>query len=275
MEDRDKLEDIERFMQSEEGEEALAETSNALEGRTIRSVTFSNSVWCIATELHLDNGECFVIYQPSLQVEAIREALSVMPDEERQKDHLEQCNEEKPATATDTAEQRALGLLGRFVEDWRKIVEDPDRPTLPAADCADYILRFWTEAQALWAKQAPNECAKCAGKGWLLKCTAKENALALQHCDACVRFDSDDVAQFSVASDEAVCRDVLHAFCRKLEVEAARAANERHLPALEQRLNTICETNVNAMYLCRRCIFLQGKHARAVTSGSTQEEAEP
>ncbi len=65
--------DIERFLRSEEGKSCLDEIREMLENRTIIQVSFSNEGSCIATTLHLDDGEAFVVFQPSLEVEALRE----------------------------------------------------------------------------------------------------------------------------------------------------------------------------------------------------------
>ena len=67
------MNDIERFFRSAEGNAHLDEIRQMLLGRTITEVSFSNEVHFVATTLHLDDGETFVVYQPSLEVEAIRE----------------------------------------------------------------------------------------------------------------------------------------------------------------------------------------------------------
>ena len=68
--------DLDGFMSSDEGKARLEEVRQMLLGRTIDEVSFSNEIWCIATTLHLDDGETFVVFQPSLDVEAIRGEFS-------------------------------------------------------------------------------------------------------------------------------------------------------------------------------------------------------
>ena len=67
------MNDLERFLRSLEGQAHLEETRQMLLGRTISEVSFTNEVHCITTTLHLNDGETFVVFQPSLEVEAIRE----------------------------------------------------------------------------------------------------------------------------------------------------------------------------------------------------------
>lgn len=64
--------DIERFMRSREGQVHLEAIGKMLHDRCIRNVTFENEVHFITTTLHLDDGETFVVFQPSLEVGAIR-----------------------------------------------------------------------------------------------------------------------------------------------------------------------------------------------------------
>ena len=65
--------DLDRFLRSPEGQGHLGEIVDSLKGKTITDVTFSNETWCVATTLHLDDGEIFAIYQPSLDVDALRD----------------------------------------------------------------------------------------------------------------------------------------------------------------------------------------------------------
>ena len=65
--------DLARFLRSPEGQAHLDEIRRMLQGRTIVNVSFSNETQCIATTLHLDDGESFAVFQPSLDVEAVRE----------------------------------------------------------------------------------------------------------------------------------------------------------------------------------------------------------
>ena len=67
------MNDLERFARSPEGAAHLEEIRQILLGRTIQEVSFSNEVHFLATTLHLDDGETFAVFQPSLEVEAIRE----------------------------------------------------------------------------------------------------------------------------------------------------------------------------------------------------------
>lgn len=76
------MNDIERFLRSAEGKEHLEEIRTMLVGRTIRDVCFQNEVHYLATLLHLDDGETFAIFQPSMEVEAIREQFAEAIDRE-------------------------------------------------------------------------------------------------------------------------------------------------------------------------------------------------
>lgn len=89
--------DIERFMRSEEGKTHLNEIRELLKGRTILDVTFANEVWCVSTTIHLENGETFVIFQPSLDVEALRETYTEIIKEEYYRDYPDRRPKENPA----------------------------------------------------------------------------------------------------------------------------------------------------------------------------------
>ena len=65
--------DLERLMRSPEGKEHLEKTRKMVLGRTIKKVTFENEVHYITTTLPLDPGGAFVVFQPSMDVCAIRE----------------------------------------------------------------------------------------------------------------------------------------------------------------------------------------------------------
>lgn len=67
------INDLERFLRSPEGKKHLKGIRKMLLGHTIRDVTFANEVYSISTTLHLEDGETFAIFQPSLEVDAIRE----------------------------------------------------------------------------------------------------------------------------------------------------------------------------------------------------------
>jgi hypothetical protein len=86
--------DIERFLRSTDGQTHLAEISAMLKGHTIVDVSFSNEIWSVATTLHLDDGETFVVYQPSLEVDALREQFVETLQEEYYKDFPDRCPKE-------------------------------------------------------------------------------------------------------------------------------------------------------------------------------------
>jgi len=90
------LNDLERFLRSPEGQAHLKEIRTMLKGRTITDVSFSNEVHCIETTLHLDDGETFVIYQPSLEVDALREEFAEVLQREYYIDYPKHENEAKP-----------------------------------------------------------------------------------------------------------------------------------------------------------------------------------
>lgn len=87
--------DIERFMRSRNGKKHLKEIEKMLKGHTIVNVTFTNEVWTIATEIHLDDGESFVIFQPSLEVDTLREQFGDAIQKEYYKDYPERRNERR------------------------------------------------------------------------------------------------------------------------------------------------------------------------------------
>lgn len=76
------MNDLERFMRSPEGKAHLDDICQMLNGRTIVEVAFTNEVHFIATTLHLDDGETFAVFQPSLEVEAIREQFEEVLERE-------------------------------------------------------------------------------------------------------------------------------------------------------------------------------------------------
>ena len=90
------MNDLERFLRSAEGQAYLDEIIAMLKGRTITDVTFSNEVHCIETTLHLDDGETFVVYQPSLEVDAIREEFAEVLQREYYVDYPKRKKEAKP-----------------------------------------------------------------------------------------------------------------------------------------------------------------------------------
>lgn len=89
MGDASDMADIERFMRCEAGMTRLDEITAMLKGRAIVDVSFSNETWCVATTLHLDDGKTFVVFQPSLEVNALREQFEDALDEEYYRDFPE------------------------------------------------------------------------------------------------------------------------------------------------------------------------------------------
>ena len=81
--------DLDRLMRSPEGKEHLEETRRMLLGRTIRDVSFSNEVHLITTTLLLDDNTTFIVFQPSLEVEAIREQFEEVIEREYYVDYPE------------------------------------------------------------------------------------------------------------------------------------------------------------------------------------------
>ena len=76
------MNDLERFLRSPEGKKHMAGIREMLFGHTITDVIFSNEVHFIITTLHLDDGETFVIFQPSLEVDAVREQFETVIERE-------------------------------------------------------------------------------------------------------------------------------------------------------------------------------------------------
>jgi len=87
MGDASNMADIERFMRSEDGKAHLNEIVEMLNSRTIVDVTFENDIWCVSTTIHLDNGETFDVFQPSLEVDALREEFGDVIQKEYFKDY--------------------------------------------------------------------------------------------------------------------------------------------------------------------------------------------
>ena len=85
--------DLERFLRSAAGRAHLDEIVAMLKGRTITEVTFSNEVHCVATTLRLDDGGSFLLFQPSLEVEVLREEFAEAIEEEYYKDYPERRKE--------------------------------------------------------------------------------------------------------------------------------------------------------------------------------------
>ena len=89
------MSDCERFMRSVQGRAHLDEIVAMLKGRTIVEVDFSNEIHCIATTLHLDDDSEFVVFQPSMEVDALREEFAEAIDEEYYKDYPERRKEKR------------------------------------------------------------------------------------------------------------------------------------------------------------------------------------
>ena len=90
------LNDLERFLRSPEGQAHLEEIRTMLKGRTITDVSFTNEVQFIETTLHLDDGETFLILQPSLDVDTLREEFAEVLRREYYVDYPERKKEAKP-----------------------------------------------------------------------------------------------------------------------------------------------------------------------------------
>lgn len=79
--------DLDRFLRSPEGQAHLEETRRMLLGRTIKDVSFSNETHSLVTTLHLDDGGTFVVFQPSLEVDVIREEFEEVLEREYYADY--------------------------------------------------------------------------------------------------------------------------------------------------------------------------------------------
>ena len=83
------MNDCERFLRCRKGKAHLKKIVAMLKGRTITEVAFSNEVHCVATTLVLGDNSEFVIFQPSLEVDALREEFAEAIQEEYYKDYPE------------------------------------------------------------------------------------------------------------------------------------------------------------------------------------------
>ena len=91
------MNDIDRFLRCRKGKAHLKKIVAMLKGRTITDVTFSNEVHCVVTTLCLDDDTTFVIHQPSLDVDALREEFVDAIQEEYYVDYPERRPErDKP-----------------------------------------------------------------------------------------------------------------------------------------------------------------------------------
>jgi hypothetical protein len=93
MGDLSDMNDCDRVMRSKQGKAHLDEIVVMLKGRTITDVTFSNEVNYIATTLVLDDNSEFLVFQPSLEVDALREEFADAIREEYEKDYPERQKE--------------------------------------------------------------------------------------------------------------------------------------------------------------------------------------
>lgn len=89
MGDASDMADIDRFMRSEEGNKYLENIRAGLRGRMIVDVSFGNEVHCIATTLHLDDGNVFEAQQSEHEVDALRENFREAIEREYFKDFPE------------------------------------------------------------------------------------------------------------------------------------------------------------------------------------------
>jgi len=87
------MNDCNRFMRSPEGQAHLEEIRAMLRGRTVIDVTFDNEIRGIGTTLHLDDGGTFDIWQPSLEVDALREEFATVLQREYDADYPERGGE--------------------------------------------------------------------------------------------------------------------------------------------------------------------------------------
>jgi hypothetical protein len=83
------MNDCDRVMRSKQGQAHLDEIIAMLKGRTITDVSFSNEVHYIATTLVLDDNSEFLVFQPSLEIDALREEFAEAIEEEYYKDYPE------------------------------------------------------------------------------------------------------------------------------------------------------------------------------------------
>jgi len=64
--------DLERFMQSKDGQQHLANLKASLEGQLIEQVSFANHTKGIAVVLHMSENGIWVTYPPLLELEVLR-----------------------------------------------------------------------------------------------------------------------------------------------------------------------------------------------------------
>ncbi len=76
------MNDLQRFMSSPEGAAHLESIRQALKGRTIVEVDFSNEVYYVAVILQLDDDSVFAVSDPSLEVGTLRLKFEEVLDRE-------------------------------------------------------------------------------------------------------------------------------------------------------------------------------------------------
>lgn len=81
--------DVDRFMRSAEGQDYLSAVSQALEGRVIKEVIFTNETDGIAVTLHLDSGDEFQAVQQCLELGALRGGFADVLEREYYRDYPE------------------------------------------------------------------------------------------------------------------------------------------------------------------------------------------
>lgn len=94
MGDLSDMNDLDRFLRSPEGKARLEEIREALVGRNIACVEFTNEVRAISSLLRLDNGGTFRAIDPSLEVESLREEFADVMRREYLADYPERRTEE-------------------------------------------------------------------------------------------------------------------------------------------------------------------------------------
>ena len=83
--------DIDRFMRSAEGKKHLESIRQKLNGKVITDVTFGVEWGSVAIILHLNDGTSFIVTQPELDVDALREEFADVLEREYYKDYPERC----------------------------------------------------------------------------------------------------------------------------------------------------------------------------------------
>ena len=92
MGDASDMRDIDRFMRSPEGQAHLSEIRNALVGRSIESVEFTNGIHGSDVELVFDDDGTFECELAGLDVETLRDEFEAVLEREYYKDYPERRN---------------------------------------------------------------------------------------------------------------------------------------------------------------------------------------